>query len=608
MNSGCANPYQNFDYEFDGMGNLIKQQNLITGFEEKYVYDNLMRVQAAQVKMGALVVANYDYDYDYDAVGNITNKSDHGSNFIYNTSRSEGGNAGPNAVRRITRNGSNYHFTYDDNGNMLTGNGLTQTIYNKDNKATKIVKNGTTTNFSYGADGMRFKQVKTSGGKSWTTYYVGKGFEREIQPNNRILDKTFVGDHTTLYKAISGTPDYPAKVVHTLNDRLGSPSTLITGSTSSPTIIRYRAHGVFGRPIDAGNGSSLSNLLDWDSQNRGYTGHEHLVEQQLIHMNGRIYDYNLGRFMSVDPFIQMPESSQSINPYSYIMNNPMSGTDPSGYLSDFAAGAFCSGSRIGSCGSGGVSANQAYVMNASEKHTKIASNKVNANLKSGDSGNKSKSSASPTANMDTANIGKTGDKNNAEKQSSSSTSGDRFSIDVTKTYSLTGSIQEQANSLAEITGLSSELVENATQNDLDAISGAVLYRHLDKNQRGEALSIIRSVENKKLEGKLVSSLLDTAFVNPQWGAWSLTNSELIADQAFHQTVEDYASVIGLSASGASAYEQYKRIRNTGKLGRNGVAIVTVWGAILFNKSELNKANQEIKNRSTLNESSFHDGN
>ncbi|GAA6184641.1 hypothetical protein NBRC116595_18890 [Aliiglaciecola sp. NS0011-25] len=49
-------------------------------------------------------------------------------------------------------------------------------------------------------------------------------------------------------------------------------------------------------------------------------------------MNGRVYDYNLGRFMSVDPFIQMPESSQSINPYSYIMNNPMSGTDPTGYL------------------------------------------------------------------------------------------------------------------------------------------------------------------------------------------------------------------------------------------------------------------------------------
>ena len=52
-------------------------------------------------------------------------------------------------------------------------------------------------------------------------------------------------------------------------------------------------------------------------------------------MNGRTYDYNLGRFLSVDPFIQFPENSQSLNPYSYIMNNPMSGTDPTGYKVDF---------------------------------------------------------------------------------------------------------------------------------------------------------------------------------------------------------------------------------------------------------------------------------
>ena len=48
-------------------------------------------------------------------------------------------------------------------------------------------------------------------------------------------------------------------------------------------------------------------------------------------MNGRAYDYNLGRFLSVDPFIQEPGNSQSMNPYSYIMNNPLAGTDPSGY-------------------------------------------------------------------------------------------------------------------------------------------------------------------------------------------------------------------------------------------------------------------------------------
>ena len=49
-------------------------------------------------------------------------------------------------------------------------------------------------------------------------------------------------------------------------------------------------------------------------------------------MNGRVYDYNLGRFLSVDPFIQEPGNSQSMNPYSYIMNNPLAGTDPSGYI------------------------------------------------------------------------------------------------------------------------------------------------------------------------------------------------------------------------------------------------------------------------------------
>jgi hypothetical protein len=49
-------------------------------------------------------------------------------------------------------------------------------------------------------------------------------------------------------------------------------------------------------------------------------------------MNGRVYDYNLGRFMSVDPFIQSPTSTQSVNPYSYIMNNPLAGTDPTGYV------------------------------------------------------------------------------------------------------------------------------------------------------------------------------------------------------------------------------------------------------------------------------------
>jgi len=55
------------------------------------------------------------------------------------------------------------------------------------------------------------------------------------------------------------------------------------------------------------------------------------VSDSSVHMNGRVYDYNLGRFLSVDPIIQGNGNSQGINPYSYIMNNPLSGTDPTGY-------------------------------------------------------------------------------------------------------------------------------------------------------------------------------------------------------------------------------------------------------------------------------------
>jgi len=57
-------------------------------------------------------------------------------------------------------------------------------------------------------------------------------------------------------------------------------------------------------------------------------------------MNGRGYDYKLGRFLGVDPFIQDPGNSQAINGYSYIGNNPLSGTDPTGYAGERAGYSF----------------------------------------------------------------------------------------------------------------------------------------------------------------------------------------------------------------------------------------------------------------------------
>ncbi|MDE2069900.1 MAG: hypothetical protein KGJ04_01375 [Gammaproteobacteria bacterium] len=54
----------------------------------------------------------------------------------------------------------------------------------------------------------------------------------------------------------------------------------------------------------------------------------------IVHMNGRIHDPNLGRFLSVDPVFEFPTNTQSLNPYSYVLNNPLSMTDPTGYVVD----------------------------------------------------------------------------------------------------------------------------------------------------------------------------------------------------------------------------------------------------------------------------------
>ncbi|MDP3444261.1 MAG: RHS repeat-associated core domain-containing protein, partial [Ignavibacteria bacterium] len=63
---------------------------------------------------------------------------------------------------------------------------------------------------------------------------------------------------------------------------------------------------------------------------RGFTAHEYLEDFKLYNMNGRLYDPVVGRFLSADPYVQDPGFTQSLNRYSYCLNNPLKYTDPSG--------------------------------------------------------------------------------------------------------------------------------------------------------------------------------------------------------------------------------------------------------------------------------------
>ncbi|WKD51028.1 RHS repeat-associated core domain-containing protein [Microbulbifer spongiae] len=108
---------------------------------------------------------------------------------------------------------------------------------------------------------------------------------------------------------------------------------LLTGATGR---FAYDPFGARREPDWSGTlgAQLLTDLLASQglSTKRGFTNHEHLDRTGLIHMNGRIYDPALGRFLSPDPFVQAPNNSQSWNRYSYVFNNPLSLTDPSGYL------------------------------------------------------------------------------------------------------------------------------------------------------------------------------------------------------------------------------------------------------------------------------------
>jgi RHS repeat-associated protein len=111
------------------------------------------------------------------------------------------------------------------------------------------------------------------------------------------------------------------------HDHLGSLVRIANVDGSVAEALDYTAFGdrrAYGNPGGTGGASSYTP--------RGFTGHEYVDGTQVIHMNGRIYDQQLGRFLQPDPVIQEPTNAQSWNAYTYVFNNPLAYTDPSGNI------------------------------------------------------------------------------------------------------------------------------------------------------------------------------------------------------------------------------------------------------------------------------------
>jgi RHS repeat-associated protein len=110
-------------------------------------------------------------------------------------------------------------------------------------------------------------------------------------------------------------------------DNLGSIA-VITDETGA--VVERDGYDAWGKRRFA-NGADDTNNSITSQTPRGFTGQEELSDVGLVHLNGRIYDPLLARMTSADPMVPDPLNGQAWNRYSYVVNNPLASTDPSGY-------------------------------------------------------------------------------------------------------------------------------------------------------------------------------------------------------------------------------------------------------------------------------------
>ncbi len=327
---------QNWHYRWDVLGNLEWRRDDTLGNKEDFTYDTLNRVRTSRITSPK---GNTNVTIAYNALGNITSKTGVGT-YHYESAR-------PHAVTRVTGARPN-SYQYDANGNMVRDNER-QLSYNSWNKPTRISKGSYQVDFSYDPFGNHYKRVEFGGANgnfipimmsSITTFipqiketrYIGN-VELIRMGSDTWLQRRYVGGVAVVSKLATQTAAQSV-IRYMLTDHLGSTHVIANANGVTEQVMSF---DVFGARRDTESwglrhAEASSGLLTSALTLRGYTGHEQIDDVGLIHMGGRVYDPILGRFLQADPFIQQPNNIQNFNRYSYVLNNPLNATDPSGYF------------------------------------------------------------------------------------------------------------------------------------------------------------------------------------------------------------------------------------------------------------------------------------
>ncbi|WP_127995679.1 RHS repeat-associated core domain-containing protein [Piscinibacter defluvii] len=336
-------------YTYDKANNLATRTEGLSGVVETFAYDVLDRLTRYELDSASDAGAAHVVTTKYNALGNVLEKGDVGG-YAYSAVL----NDKPHAVR--SAGGSSY--SYDANGNVLSATGVQSRthVWTDFNQPATLAYGGKSVAFSYDAGYKRVKEVVSEAGKVRTLYLVhpdnagGLGYEREETRVNGSLTR----NENRHYIGVAGVV---VAVVKTLNS--GDPvSGQLNGVVSSDlTLTQYWHKDALGSIVAVSDAALNIERMAFDAWgrrqrdtgrvdawvnpahgDRGYTGHEHLDELALVHMNGRVYDPLLARFLSPDPVLQAPEDLQNYNRFSYVLNNPVRYTDPTGQCFGFLGG------------------------------------------------------------------------------------------------------------------------------------------------------------------------------------------------------------------------------------------------------------------------------
>jgi hypothetical protein len=158
--------------------------------------------------------------------------------------------------------------------------------------------------------------------------------------------------------------------------------------------------------------------------------------------------------------------------------------------------------------------------------------------------------------------------------------------------------------LSQIVGISPHILKGAGQDGIDALVGTIMYRHLDRIQKMNVMSIVTNLQNglavQALRGKITDIL-----VQPDWGLWSLSNDELIQKKELHAIIDQYATWLGVGISVSSIKGIFSDLWKKRSFSKMNLAYVVILISLLGSKETLNSINSELDNRSSLKDSKLY---